>query len=547
MQQTLERLERGLNRLADARPAVAMLFLFGLMLVVLLPMQSSLPPIDRDEVLFAQASRQMAESGDWVDIRFAEETRYKKPVGIYWLQAASAKLFGGDELGRMSLYRLPSLLGAIGAVLGTYAIGLVLFDRRRAFLAALLMGGTLVLAGEARLAKTDAVLLLAITLAQLKLAIAWVGGRTLSWTRASLFWIMLGVSVLIKGPIGVMVVGLTAVVLSGLNRDLRWLARLRILPGFAIFAAVVLPWYVAITLKSGTAFWDEALGRDLLGKVASGQESHGAPPGTYLLAVWLTFWPAVILVPLAIMPVWRARREPAIQFLLAWLIPTWLVFEVVATKLVHYVLPTYPALALLVAFGWSERMRAGLGPIWLGVLAVIGALGLIYASIPLAYSMSLGAGGSLVYYAGFLLVSFTLIAAFSAVRQGLVFAPVAMFPILGLGVALTLFGHLSRLDYLWPARTIAKTDTSCPIRVVGFSEPSLVFTTGNWAIDDPIEADDGPCLTLFVEERVRDATLEQMSGQGWMLQPGESFAAMDLGKGRDMTLTRYDATREGSE
>ena len=101
----------------------------------------------------------------------------------------------------------------------------------------------------------------------------------------------------------------------------------------------------------------------MLAKVTSGQEAHGAPPGYYLLLFWVTFWPGSVLAGLAAPAVWQARREPGAQFLLAWLVPSWIVFEAVITKLPHYVLPLYPAIAILIAGilerGGSRARRAG--------------------------------------------------------------------------------------------------------------------------------------------------------------------------------------------
>ena len=103
------------------RRAVAMLVLLSL--IAFLPGFFQIPPIDRDEARFAQASKQMIETGDYVDIRFQDEVRYKKPVGIYWLQAAVVRT--AEALGvrnartTISLYRVPSLCGAVGAVLAT--------------------------------------------------------------------------------------------------------------------------------------------------------------------------------------------------------------------------------------------------------------------------------------------------------------------------------------------------------------------------------------------------------------------------------------------
>ncbi len=142
-----------------------------------------------------------------------------------------------------------------------------------------------------------------------------------------------------------------------------------------------------MSLSSGGSFFEQAVGEDMLAKVSGGQESHGAPPGYYLLLFWVTFWPGSILAGLAAPAVWRARREPGAQFLLAWLIPSWIVFEAVMTKLPHYVLPLYPAIAILIAgvvesgalvnARWLTRGTAG----WFvfpGGIAVGGAVRLYY-------------------------------------------------------------------------------------------------------------------------------------------------------------------------
>ena len=141
--------------------AVAVLIVVALLAFV--PGFFQIHPVDRDEARFAQATKQMIESGDYVDIRFQDETRYKKPVGIYWLQAVGVKL--ADAAGvphahtTIALYRIPSLLGAIGAVLVTYWAALAFVARRAAVLAGIMMAASILLGVEARLAKTDAMLL----------------------------------------------------------------------------------------------------------------------------------------------------------------------------------------------------------------------------------------------------------------------------------------------------------------------------------------------------------------------------------------------------
>ena len=123
--------------------------------------------------------------------------------------------------------------------------------------------------------------------------------------------------------------------------------------------------------------------------------------------------------------------------------------------------------------------------------------------------------------------------------------------VLGLGIALTLFGHLSRVDYLWPAQTIAAAENPCgdgPVRVVGFTEPSLVFASGDWAIDDGPGTLTGPCASIWIEGRAEEAAQQTLNDAGWVLAPsGGAITAMDLGKGREITLTPYVARREATE
>lgn len=341
---------------ASHRRTAALLLLFCF--IAFLPGFFQIPPVDRDEARFAQASKQMMESGQYVDIRFQDEVRYKKPVGIYWLQVAAVK--AGEAVGvpqartTIWLYRLPSLLGATGAVLLTYWTALVFVGRRTALLSALMMASSILLGVEARLAKTDAMLLMATVAAMGALARIYLIKRRApeidtGWRLPAIFWTALAGGVLLKGPVILMVAGLTVLTLVISDRSGRWLSSLRPLTGMIWFLLLVMPWFAAIVAKSGATFFAQSVGHDMLAKVVSGQEAHGAPPGYYFLLFFITFWPGAVLAVPAVRRVWKARREPGAQFLLAWLVPSWLVFEAVVTKLPHYVLPLYPAVAILIA------------------------------------------------------------------------------------------------------------------------------------------------------------------------------------------------------
>ncbi len=197
-------------------------------LLSVLPGFFAIPPTDRDESRFAQATKQMLESGDLIDIRFQETTRYKKPVGIYWLQATVVKT--AQALGVRNattsiwLYRIPSLVGAIGAVLLTYWAALAFLSRRAAVLAALMMATCLLLSIEGRIAKTDASLLLTAVAVMGAMARAYLPeqrsqleGRS-AWVVPAIFWTALAGSVLLKGPVIPLIVFLTVVTLAVADR-----------------------------------------------------------------------------------------------------------------------------------------------------------------------------------------------------------------------------------------------------------------------------------------------------------------------------------------
>src|SRR3981189_2523152 len=213
--------------------AIAFLALCGLLLF--LPGFFNIPPIDRDEARFAQATKQMVESGDFVDIRFQDDVRYKKPVGVYWLQAAAVEPASALGLprpqARIWLYRIPSLIGAVGAVLLTYWTALAFVTRRGAILAGLIMCSSVLLGAEARLAKTDAMLLLTVVAAMGALARVYLSWQRVEdpehppWSWPAIFWTALAGGILLKGPLILLFVVLTIGTLAILHRSATGLGR----------------------------------------------------------------------------------------------------------------------------------------------------------------------------------------------------------------------------------------------------------------------------------------------------------------------------------
>jgi len=182
------------------------LILIAICILAWLPGLLLLPPMDRDESRFAQASKQMIESGDYVDIRFSTVPRYNKPVGIYWAQAAATRLLGHPPYNQIWTYRLPSLIGGILAVLLTYWCARSFASRESAFLGAALLALTVALSVEAEIATIDAFLLATVVAAQGFLLRLYLRARerlerTPSLTVALAAWAAVGAGVLLKGPV----------------------------------------------------------------------------------------------------------------------------------------------------------------------------------------------------------------------------------------------------------------------------------------------------------------------------------------------------------
>ncbi len=500
---------------ASATHLRACILLLLLALAFFIPGFASLQPMDRDEPRFAQASKQMLESGDYIDIRFQADSRYKKPVGIYWLQSASvafAEKLGAKDANRIiAYYRIPSLLGAIAAVLLTYWTALAFLPRRGAMLSAALTSACILIGVEARLAKTDAVLLATVMLVMGMLARVWFhaikpqGEARISTLSIVIFWIVIGISILIKGPITLMIVLLAALVLSWRERSARWLLEFQPKLGSVIVGLLVLPWLAMIIAKTGTAFFDEAIGKDMLGKVAGGQERHGAPPGTYLAVFWATFWPVAPLVALSAPFIWRNRKDDGVLFLLAWILPSWIVFESVPTKLPHYVLPLYPPMAILFMLAVEdngirfERLWARVVALWMPLVPLVFLIGVPVAFWLLDKSLNLLALPFLS-----LAVLFGVVAWRELSRNLLTGGIVAMLASsLALTIAAYPFGmpQLRSINLSTRLAEAAKT-VACvapKMATTTYREPSLIFLTAT----DLVLTDAGGAAKFMAEPGCR--------------------------------------------
>jgi len=521
-----------------------------------LPGLFGMPPLDRDESRFAQASAQMLETGDFIVIRFQDQPRFKKPVGIHWLQAASVATLSDVGAREIWAYRIPSLLGAMLAAAACAWGARPLFGPATGLLAGSLLGSTLILSTEAFIAKTDASLAGATTLAMAALAHLYEAGRggppVGRFTRL-LFWIGVSLATLIKGPVGPMVVALAILTLWAIERRGAWLKSLGWSWGLILFVAVVGPWAWAVTVATDGEFWRVAVAGDLAPKLAGGQESHGAPFGYHTLLAPILFFPGSLLLPAAAAFAWRGRSDPGVRFALAWLIPAWLVFELTPTKLPHYTLPTYGALAWLCAAA-AVRQTAGPATRWIG--AVLAALIGVALTGLVVYLLSEYGGDADVPAAaatGGLLLAAGLVGGFMLARGAVVGAAVAagVLGVLGHGALVGAFAP--GLGPLWLSKRIEMVMgearllprqgvANAPVAVAGYAEPSLVFAlgtpTGLGDADDAAEAL-AAGRPAVVEDREAKAFAEAAAARGLRPHQAAIVRGFDYSNGDAMTVRVY--------
>jgi len=528
----VERLDRlsGEAKAKLGRAGIGGIVLFCL--VVYLPGFFSLSTVDREEARVAQASRQMYESvalppgqrdakkhgGRLVVPTIQDRPRLNVPPLIHWAQTASAAVMsrGNSYRDDIWMYRLPSLIAAIVVVCLTRRLGTLMFDSGAGRLAAVLVAVCPIMGWQARQATADMALLAWTTWAMLELWKVYAWGRVGSagtvvaaerpgLQGAASFWIAIAGGLMTQGPITPLIVGMTTVALCITGRRCRWLLDLKPLLALPILGLAVGPWAYAASRQVDFATYLETIGRAAIG---IGPDSTGwTPPGYHSALAMLLSWPGSILTGLGLFVAWKLGRgnsatgawrdgHPSYLFLLAWIVPGWLLFETIIAKLPSSPLPMYPALAILGAraiLAADVKALHGVGSkfgnlwtlLWLLagaglVFAVIGGLitrmaiwpSSMVGNVGLAIILIIGGGAMLrllkASWGGIVAGKFAR-AAVAAVLVMVVFwwiVPTAILPRV-LGFSGQIGGELQRID----------PGAGRPIASVGYREDSLVFLT----------------------------------------------------------------------
>jgi 4-amino-4-deoxy-L-arabinose transferase-like glycosyltransferase len=330
-----------------------------------------------DEPRFAGATRQMLERGDFLTPWFNGKPRFEKPPLLYWLQAPAVALLGPTE----TAFRLPSAFAALLTLWLVYQIATRLVSARAGLIAAIALATTFRFVLYARQGLTDVPVTALVTLT------IWCfldGPRALTLAA----WAATGCAVLMKGPVAI-IGPLVWAVYAFWTDGWSGIKRMRIIAGSAIAAAIALPWFVAMVVLHGRAFVDVALGYEVVARYMS-PDFPGRDRGfSYFWGVWLgdaAPWSLFFAVAL----LWTASRSAtldhgvrrATRLSIVWFLVVLVLFSVSSYKLPHYIMPAYPATALLVGVFADAVARGAVTPTWLWrvpaalamVLLIVGAV-----------------------------------------------------------------------------------------------------------------------------------------------------------------------------
>src|SRR5262245_27475794 len=314
---------------------------------------------ERDEGRYADVAREMLERGDYITPRIDGAVFLDKPPLVYWVTAASLRIWGTGETGA----RFGQLLFAAGILLVTRRLGQLLFDRRRANIALMVLASSLGFFTSSHLLTLDLGLTFFVSLALLCFLSGWradTGGR-----RAYLgMFAAVAAGVLTKGPIAAFLVGAPIACYLTLRREWRKAAELPWGAGTLLFLAIAAPWYVAVAMIN-PEFTRYFFVHENLARFGTAVHRHVGPWYYYLAVAAAGLLPWSLYLPLRLF-----QRRPAVAdladphreapaFLWSWILPGLLFFSVAQSKLPLYVLPLFPAAALLLAAVIEADLRAG--------------------------------------------------------------------------------------------------------------------------------------------------------------------------------------------
>ncbi|MBF0122574.1 MAG: glycosyltransferase family 39 protein [Candidatus Omnitrophica bacterium] len=309
-----------------------------------------------DEVFYVQTAKEMAERGTWSTPYLFGQPQFEKPILTYDFLRLSA-LVGGFTPFSMRFF--PALFGALG-VLAIYVLGILGFpDRRKAWLGALVLMSSFFYLGMGRVVFSDMIFSAFITLALVVFYWGYVTQQHRRWAFV-LFYVFCALAVLTKGPIGFLIPFTAIILFLAIKGQLDVIMRPSFWVGLFLFLLLAIPWYGAMVKMYGNGFIDEFFVNDHIRRIFEAEHASNDKWYFYPLAIILGMFPWVIFVVTAFVMYGRniiLRNISSTRlFLLIWVATVLLTFQFAHSKLVSYILPLFPALALMVGDFLDEEL-----------------------------------------------------------------------------------------------------------------------------------------------------------------------------------------------
>ena len=472
--------------------------LIFLSLIVNFTTLNTYPVLDRDEARYAQSTKQMLETGKYNSINFQDELRSKKPIGIYWLQALSVSILSqkddlikkNNKFNNIWKYRIVSSLFSLLTSILMFLIASKLFDKKIAFFSALALQSTLLFSIESHIAKTDAVLLTFSVITMLLLLGYYKGIFIKKYDKVFFtFWITIGFSILVKGPVLPFMILLTVLFIIVFKRKRNWMFNTNPIPGIIILFIIVLPWFFSLSGTEQSSFINEGLKKDFINKILSVQENHAAFTGAHTIAILILFFPISIFLMPSIMQCIKGVKLDNNFFLIAWILPNLVAFELIPTKLPHYTLPLYPAFSLLIGIYISENKSYGLKNLSSFDIVNVFIYFIVTACLSYFFYIVMKNYSSVLQtYAYIAFVIFLIFSSGIIINLRLKMSGSLYYQVfLSCFISIFIFSLLlPRLDKIWISQNIYNTIKkdninfkSNSIAALGYNEPSLIFLLGS--------------------------------------------------------------------
>jgi len=300
-----------------------------------------------DEVFYTQTAKEMVQQKTWTVPYLFGQPQFEKPIFTYWCLRLGFILFG---ITSFSARFFCALFGIIG-VLALYGLGVLGYgDKKKAFISALiLMSGGLYI-GLSRTVFTDMIFSVFILLSMVSFFWGYARADKKALGLIS-FFVFSGLAVLAKGPLGIILPALSVVMFLWMRKELKFFFCRYSVWGFLLFLLIALPWYADMIKRFGSTFIDEFFYNDHIRRIVEAEHTSNDTWYFYPISMVLCMFPWSFYVAISFFHFSKKLKEtgclPIYQYLLAWLIVVLVVFQAAHSKLVSYIFPLFPALALM--------------------------------------------------------------------------------------------------------------------------------------------------------------------------------------------------------